>query len=89
MLYLRCFPFNPLRTDGDFCHQGLMVTSVTRAGHRNCPNNLSLSKHANITIHWKALEEHFLMEHVGLLLVFRFNHFWKDAFCIFLKQPLS
>jgi hypothetical protein len=33
-----------------------------------------------VTIHWNALEEHFLM----VPLVFRFNHFWgKNAFSEF------
>jgi hypothetical protein len=36
---------------------GLMVT----AGQRNCQKHLWLSKHTNMIIHWKALEEHFLM----------------------------
>jgi hypothetical protein len=39
-----------------------------RAGHRNWPKNLRLS--IDITIHWKALEEHFVM----VALVFWFNH---------------
>jgi hypothetical protein len=43
---------NTLWSDGDFCH---------RAGHRNCRKNLRLSKRTDMTIHWKALEEHFLM----------------------------
>jgi hypothetical protein len=44
-----------------------------------------------MTIHWKALEEYFLMEP----LVFRFNHFWwENAFSefsrgIFLKNLSS
>jgi hypothetical protein len=33
---------SPLRTDGDFCHQGRCGTT-------------------DMTIHWKALEEKFLM----------------------------
>jgi hypothetical protein len=28
---------------------------------RNCPQNLRLSKPTDMTIHWKCLEEHFLM----------------------------
>jgi hypothetical protein len=32
------------------------------------------SKHTDMTIHWRALEEHFLMVHVSL--VFCFTHFW-------------
>jgi hypothetical protein len=42
-----------------------------RAGHRNYPKHLRLSKPIDMTIHWKALEEHSLM----VPLVFRFNHF--------------
>jgi hypothetical protein len=41
-----------------------MVTSVTKGGgHRNCPKNVRLSKtfNADMTVHWKALEELFLM----------------------------
>jgi hypothetical protein len=37
-----------------------MVTSVTKGGHRNW-QNIRLSKHTDMAIHWKALEEHFLM----------------------------
>jgi hypothetical protein len=44
---------NPLRTDGDFCHQG-QHTEITH-------QNLRSLKPTNTTIHWKALEEHFLM----------------------------
>jgi hypothetical protein len=29
--------------------------------HQNCPNKLRLSKHTDMTIHWKVLQEHFLM----------------------------
>jgi hypothetical protein len=39
----------------------LMGDSVTKARHRNCPKNLRLSKPTDMTILWKALEEHFLM----------------------------
>jgi hypothetical protein len=38
-----------------------MATSVTMAGHRNRPKNQRLSKPTDMTIHWKALEEHYLM----------------------------
>jgi hypothetical protein len=38
-----------------------MVTSVTKAGEKNCPQNVRLSKHTDKTIHWKAVDEHFLM----------------------------
>jgi hypothetical protein len=53
-------------------------------GHRNCPKYLRLTKHIDITIHWKGLEEHFLMEP----LVFWFNHFQgeKLIFGIFIKK---
>jgi hypothetical protein len=38
-----------------------------------------------MTIHWKALEEHFLM----VLLVLGFNHFWgKMHFLNFSPKPL-
>jgi hypothetical protein len=50
-----------------------MATSVTNGGTpKIAPKNLTLSKHTNMTIHWKGLEEHFLMAP----LVFSFNHFW-------------
>jgi hypothetical protein len=54
-----------------------------RVGHRNCPKNLRLSKYTDMTIHWKALEEHFLM-----VLVFRFTHFRgiKSAFSVLLPK---
>jgi hypothetical protein len=32
-----------------------------RVGHRNFPKYFRLSKPTDMTIHWKALEEHFLM----------------------------
>jgi hypothetical protein len=48
-------------------------------GHRNSPKHLRLSKPTDMTIHWKALEEHFLM----VPLVFRFNHF------LIFKKPQS
>jgi hypothetical protein len=48
--------------------------------HRNCQTNLRLWKLTDMTIHWKALEEHFLM----VPLVFRFYHFrGKNAFSEF------
>jgi hypothetical protein len=35
-----------------------MVTSVTKdIEHRNCPKNVWLSEHTDITIHWKALSD--------------------------------
>jgi hypothetical protein len=37
--------------------RGLMVLP----GHRNFPQELRLLKHTDMTIHWKALEEQFLM----------------------------
>jgi hypothetical protein len=45
--------FNYLRTDGDFCHQG-WDTDIAK-------NIFRLSKPTHMTIHWKALGEHFLM----------------------------
>jgi hypothetical protein len=42
-----------------------------RLEHRNCQQNLRLSKHTDVTIHWKAIQKHFLM----VRLVFRFTHF--------------
>jgi hypothetical protein len=59
--------------------KGLMVSGHgSRAGHRNCPKNLRLPKYTDMTINWKALDEHFLI----VLLAFRFfsggNHFLKE-----------
>jgi hypothetical protein len=50
-----------LGTDGDFCHQG-QDTEIAKQTSR-------LLKPTDMTIHWKALEEHFLM----VPLVFRCN----------------
>jgi hypothetical protein len=44
--------FNSLRTDGDSCHQG---------GTLKLPKHLRFSKPTDMTIHWNALEEHFMM----------------------------
>jgi hypothetical protein len=55
---------NSLRTDGNFCHQG-RDTEIAQ-------KKLRLSKHTDMTIHWKAHEEHFLIS-----LAFRFNHYRK------------
>jgi hypothetical protein len=51
------------------------------------PNLLKLSKPTNMTIHWKALEEHFLM----VPQVFSIQPFSGEIliFCIFLKKPWS
>jgi hypothetical protein len=40
---------------------GIFYGSVTKgpAGHRYCPRDLRLSRHTDMTIHWKALDEHF------------------------------
>jgi hypothetical protein len=40
------------RTHGDFYHQGQDTEFAKK---------LRVSKHTDMTIHWKALEEHFLM----------------------------
>jgi hypothetical protein len=49
-----------------------MVTG-TKAGHRNCPKYYTykrLMKPTDMTIHWKALEEHFLMAPLVFRLIF-------------------
>jgi hypothetical protein len=53
--------------------------------HRNYPKNLRLAKPAEMTIHWKALEQHFPM----MPLVFQVNHHRGKIviFYIFLKTP--
>jgi hypothetical protein len=67
---------------------GLMVTSVTKGG---TPGEIALTIkifQTYITIHWKALEEHFLM----VPLVFRVAHFraGNAAFSeFFLRNSLS
>jgi hypothetical protein len=45
------------------------------AGHKNCPTNLRLPKATDMTIHCKALEEHFLM--VYGTLIFSIHTFTK------------
>jgi hypothetical protein len=40
---------NPLRNDGDFCHQG----QDTKIGQKI----KRLSKHTDMTIHWEALSD--------------------------------
>jgi hypothetical protein len=50
-------PINSLRTDGDFCHQG-------HERIQKLPKKLRSLKYTDMvdmTIHWKALVEHFLM----------------------------
>jgi hypothetical protein len=78
---LPCFLllFNYLRTDGDFCHKGPDTEIAQR--------KLRYSKPIDMTIHWKGLEEHFLM----VPLVFRFNHVQgeKNYFLIFFSQKNS
>jgi hypothetical protein len=49
------------------------------------PKNLRLSKLTHMTIHWKALEQHFLM----VPLVFWFTHFWgKNIFFEFFPKKI-
>jgi hypothetical protein len=50
--HLHLVQLNSLRTDGYFCHQE-WVTEIAP--------KLRMAKHRDMTIHWKALEEHFLM----------------------------
>jgi hypothetical protein len=46
-----------------------MVTSATKTGTQKLPKiNLRLSAHTDMTIHWKALEEHFLMVPLVVLI---------------------
>jgi hypothetical protein len=51
----------------------LTPVDVIEVGHRNCPKHLRLSKHTDMTIRWKALEEHFLV--VVALVAFQFTRF--------------
>jgi hypothetical protein len=41
--------------------QGLVVTSVTKGGTQKLSKKFRLLKPTDMTIRWKALEEHFLM----------------------------
>jgi hypothetical protein len=62
-----------------------MVTEVTKGVTEIAQKRLRLLKSTDMTIHWKALKEHFLK----LPLVFQFNHFQgKNAFSeYFFKKP--
>jgi hypothetical protein len=57
---------------------GLMVTSVTKGATQKLPKEIKIV----MTIHWKALEEDFLM----VPLVFRCINF-LGKMSIFLKKP--
>jgi hypothetical protein len=52
---------NSLRTDGDFCHQTDGDFCHQGRDTEIAQKNLRLLKPTDMTIHWKALEEHFLM----------------------------
>jgi hypothetical protein len=57
-----------------------------RVGHKHLPPKyLRMSKPTDMTIHWKALDEHFMM----LTLVFRFNHFWGEMHFLTFSQKTS
>jgi RNAse (barnase) inhibitor barstar len=58
-----------------------MVTSVKGETHKLHKTFKIIETYSDIPIHWKALEEHFLM----LPLVFRFKHFWEKM--NFSKKP--
>jgi hypothetical protein len=62
-----------------------MVNSVTKGGTQK---NVRLSKPTDVTIHWKALEEHFLMVPFKVFDS-SFNHFGgKNAFSEFFAKNL-
>jgi hypothetical protein len=63
-------------TDVDFCHQGWDTNIAQKA--------LGLSKHTDMTIHWKGIEQHFLM----VPLVFRFIFRGKLHFLTFSQKTL-
>jgi hypothetical protein len=72
--------------------KAMMITSVTKGRDTEIvppKKHLRLSKHTDMTIHWKGLEEHFLM----VPLVFRFNHAFsgekKINFLNFSKKNLN
>jgi hypothetical protein len=54
-----------------------------RVGQRNSPKKLRLSNPTDMTIHWKGLEEHFLL--IPLFLMHQFTR-EKCIFWIFLKE---
>jgi hypothetical protein len=55
---------------------------MTKGGTQKLPKKSRMSKPTDMTIHWKALEEHILM----VPFVFRFNFLWgKSAVA---KHPL-
>jgi hypothetical protein len=65
-----------------------MATSDIKVGRDTeiAQKNLRLSKPTDMTIHWKGVEEHFLM----VPLVFRFIRFWGEkAFSEFFSNNLS
>jgi hypothetical protein len=63
-----------------------MVTSVTKSGTQKLPKKCKIVEPTDMTIHWKALEEQFLM----LPLFLRFTHFWgKNAFSEFFLKKTS
>jgi hypothetical protein len=56
MTFMTVFILNSLMIDGDFCHQGRDTEIVKK----NVTILKILLKQSDMTIHWKALEEHFL-----------------------------
>jgi hypothetical protein len=79
-IQLRTFLWKSL---SDTC---IVNSSFTKEGQdtKIVPEKLRLLKSTNMTIHWKALEEHFLMAP----LVFRFNSF-SGGKSIFSQKNLS
>jgi hypothetical protein len=73
--YMSCDCY-PLTNKGKLFKEWWCLLSPT-GGHRNCPKKERLLKHTDMTIHWKALEKHFLM----VPLVFRFD--FRGKKCIF------
>jgi hypothetical protein len=61
-----------------------MLASVTNGGTQKLPQNFGMLEHTDMTIHWKALEKHFLIIPLFLWV----NHFFgeKYIFWIFLKK---
>jgi hypothetical protein len=57
------------------------------AAHRNCSKNLSLSKHTDMTIHWKALQEHFLMVPLVSIQGDEFSEFFSKNLSLTLSGP--
>jgi hypothetical protein len=74
------FHLTLLRTDGDFCLQGQDTKIPPK-------RKLRLSEHTDMTIHWNALEEHFLL--VPIVFFESTSFLGGNAFSEFFSKNLS